>query len=433
MGAMKKSSNTIVLTIALLFVSVSAGAAEPPEIPPPRDLAALQKMMRLTWDQTAMPPGANAGTVARLLIRGELVLMNDHAVGIPWMTTAGIMVDAPAALVFNTAVDAEHLNTYVPMAGQCHQQPVPNFPNLYRVTLKMQLLFNWLTIDYGTYDYRRPPYRSDWCHRVGDFSVDSGSWEMLPADGDKRTMAFYSVFARPSMATVQSLYRQEPALELMSNVATGAVLVRALKTEAERRSGRKLPALREPMGVEQILLQDTKTLRLLAERGKVLVLEPGPTVYVTGGIIVRAPRERAYQVVTDYTRYPQFLPGYTQVAIVGHGAHGPIIRQDVSMKLWQFNFENHSQIEMNLAPPDRITWKIPRQGGAPATGFWRFVPLDNNTQTLIFTGNTEDIRSMGFVPSTALRLEPSLEYGLLAAQMVAGLDAFKKRIEQNPR
>jgi ribosome-associated toxin RatA of RatAB toxin-antitoxin module len=430
---MKKLINTIVLALALLSVSVSASPDEQSEIPPPKDMAELQKMMRFTWDQTAMPPGANSGTVTRLLTRGEMVLMNDRPVGIPWMTTAVIMVDAPAALVFNTAVDVEHLNTYVPMAGQCHQEPVPNFPNLYRVTLRMQLLFNWLTIDYGTYDYRRPPDRSDWCHRVGKFEVDSGSWEMVPADGDKRTMAFYSVFARPRMSAVQSLYRQEPALELMSNVATGTMLARALKTEAERRSGRRLPPLRETMGVEQILMQDTSTLRLLAERGKVLVLEPGPTVYVTGAIIVRAPIERAFQVVTDFTHYPQFLPGYDRVVIVGQGARGPIISQDVSIKLWEFNFEDHAKIEMELAPPDRVTWKIPRQSAGTAVGFWRFVPLDNNSRTLIFTGNTQDIRSMGFVPSTALRIEPSLEYGLLAAQMVAGLDAFKKRIEQKPK
>jgi ribosome-associated toxin RatA of RatAB toxin-antitoxin module len=347
---------------------------------------------------------------------------------VPWMAVAGILVDAPAETVFGTATDFDYYPQMVPMTGKAHAEPVHGMPDLYEVHYSIELLFSWLSIDYSVYHYHRPPYRTDWAHASGEFDVNSGFWQFLPTEDGKHTMTFYSVYSLPRQATIRAMYKDQPALELMTNVATATMVVRAIKAEAEKRYGRKLPALAEKAPVEKILTDDPKTLSLLAEKGKVLVLEPGPTVYATAGIVVDVPVESAYKAIADFVNYPSFVPGVKKSEVRGQGAKGPKVYQEYGVKLFAFNLTVNGETEYNEEPPTRMSWMIPRENGGDIMGFWRLVPLENDTKCLMFNGSTEDIRSMGFIPSTALRLEPTLEYGLIAAQVIAAMDAFKKRI-----
>ncbi|HUT53157.1 MAG TPA: SRPBCC family protein [bacterium] len=423
----------IVLAAVFLWVLLSAGVAhnEPVRVAPPKDMAALKKMMALTWDMNVLPAGASARTLERLLTKGEVVIMNDNPVkGVPWMAVAGVLVDAPQETVFGTATDFDYYPEMVPMTGKAHAEPVAGMPELYEVNFGIELLFSWLSIDYSVYHFHRPPHRTDWAHASGEFDVNSGFWQFLPTEDGRHTMTFYSVYSLPRQSAIRALYRDEPALELMTNVATATMVVRAIKAEAEKRYGRKLPPLTEKAPVEKILTDDPETLRLLAERGKVLVLEPGPTVYATAGIVVDAPVETAYKVITDFQKYQSFIPGVKKVEMRGQGAKGPKVYQEYSVKLFAFNLSVNDELEYTLEPPNRMTWMIPRENGGEIMGFWRLIPLENNTKCLMFNGSTEDIRSMGFIPSTAIKLEPTLEYGLIAAQVIAGMDAFKKRIYQ---
>jgi ribosome-associated toxin RatA of RatAB toxin-antitoxin module len=422
--------------IALIILTgvMFLGAAPAGKVPPPRDEAALRRMMSRTWNREILPAGASAQTLERLLARGEVALMEDHpGGGIPWSIAAGIMVDAPAESVFKIVTDFDHYPGVIPMTSKAHATPVPGMPNLYEVNFSIELLFSLFSIDYGVYHYHRPPYRTDWAHAAGEFEVNCGFWQLLPADGGKRTMLFYSVYSLPRQAMIQTLYREEPALELMTNVATATVVVRAVKTEAERRTGKKLRPLVEKTPVEEILRSDPETLRRFTEKGKILVMENGPTVYVTGGVVVNATPEASFQVLSDFPRYPEFLPAVKRSEIKGRGAHGPIVYQETQIKLWKIDFTEKMEREIALQPPERITWQIERGGAPAATGYWRLIGQDQNRKCLLINGTTEDIRGMGMMAGAALKLEPSLEPALLAATEIAALDAFKKRIESNRR
>jgi ribosome-associated toxin RatA of RatAB toxin-antitoxin module len=426
---MNKKRFTGAALCLLLLLAAATAHNEPTRVPPPKDLAGVKKLMAITWDQNVLPPGASAKTLERLLCKGEVVIMNDSPPGgIPWMAAAGILVDAPPETVFGVATDFDHYPEVVPMTGKAHAEPAPGVPNLYEVNFGIELLFSWLSIDYSVYHYHRPPLRTDWAHASGEFDLNSGFWQFLPADDGKRTMAFYSVYSLPRQAAIKELYKDQPALELMTNVATATMVVRAVKTEAEKRYGKNLTPLKEKEHVEKILLDDPDTMRLLAEKGKVLVLEPGPTVYATAGVVVDAPVEKAFEVISDFEKYPQFLPGVKKIEVRGQGAKGPKVWQEFSIKLWAFNMQVAAEQEYVLDPPTRMTWMIERETGGDIMGFWRLIPLDDNKKCLMFNGSTEDIRSMGLIPSTALKLEPTLEYGLIAAQVISAMDSFKRRI-----
>ena len=408
----------------ILVCSVSSAGT----VAPPSSEAEIRELMKLTWDQEILPEGASAKTLERLLAKGQVVIMNDDPPGgIPWVTAAGVMVDAPPDLVFAAATDFRRYPEFIPMTGRTSVRPVGGIENLYEVTFRVEVLFSLITVEYSVYHYHRPPRRTDWAHASGEFDINSGFWEFIPADDGRRTMVFYSVYSLPRQARLQALYRDEPSLELMTNVATATMVVRAAKAQAEKRSPRVRPLV-EARTVEEILLEDPKTLALLSEKGKLMVLEDGPTVYITSVAVVEAPVETAFQVISDFEKYVEFLPGVRKSEIRRQGAKGPVVYQEVSIKLWELKLESKIERELELDPPHAINWTIERKTGGPVRGYWRFLPLENNTKSLIFNGSTEDLRDMGALTRTALRIEPTLEYGLMAAMTTATLDAFKTRI-----
>ena len=417
---------------ALVFLVTLTAGAEVKRIPPPKTMAEVEKMMRYTWNREILPAGASADTLQRLSERGQVVLMEDNPYpGIPWSVAAGILIDATPATVFRIITDFDHYPGVIPMTSKAHATPA-GMPNLFEVSYTLELLFSWMTMDYSVYHFHRPPYRTDWALASGEFDICSGFYQLIPADGGKRTMFFYSVYSLPRQAALQKMYKAEPALELMTNVATATVVTRAVKGEAEKQEGKKLAPLREKSTVEEILQQDQGTIAKLAGRGKIMVLEAGPTVYVTSATIANASPEVCYQVLTDYASYPKYLPG-TQVArVTGKGkSGGPMVHLETSIKIWELNLEEKVDREY-VQTPDRISWTITRSTGTPAPGFWHLYPLDGGKRCLLVHGTTIDFRGMGMVPRAALRVEPSLEYGLLGSMETADLNAFRKRMESQP-
>ncbi len=414
--------------LATLFLTRSTPGAD--ATPPPGNMDEVKKLMSLTWDMNVLPEGADAGTLERMLARGQVVFMYDRpAPKVPWMCVAGVLVDAPVETAFAVAAGFEDYPNLVPMTDRAKVTPVAGLDNLYEVEFGIELLFSWLDINYSVYHFHRPPHRTDWAHASGEFDINSGFWQFLPADGGRRSMVFYSVYSLPRQSAVKALYDDEPALELMTNVATATMVVRVVRDEAERRAGKKLPPPRGRSTVEELFTEDPATMRLFAKKGKILVLEEGPTVYVTSATLVDASRETAYSVVRDFRSYPDFLPGVKQVKVLRETENVTAVEMDSRLKLWAFNFETGGKRDYKLSPPEKISWKIPRGNGDPVEGYWRFISLEGSSKTLLLNGNTEDIRGMGFIPRTALKMEPSLEHGMLAAQMTALMDGMKSRID----
>ncbi len=427
---MKKTFFIFAALFIMLFAP-SSGQVKDEPVPPPSNMDELKKMMEITYDQNVLPQGASADTLERLLEKGQVVLMiDDPPGGIAWMAVAGILINAPVETSFGVATGFKDYPDVVPMTAKAEAVPIDTIENLYRVDFTIELLFSWLKVDYSVYHYHRPPFRTDWCHAAGEFDINSGFWQFIPTSDGKSTMAFYSVYSEPRMATVKAMYRDEPALELMTNVATATMVTRAVKDEAEKRNGKSASKRKNSDSVEKILTDDPATLGLMAEKGKILVLEDGPTVYITAVSVVDQSPEKAYETVVDFDKYTEFLPGVKQARVTGKSDKGITAYQEVTIRLWKFDFRSESERLYEIEPNSSVRWTIERENGGPVPGFWSFTPLEGG-KCLMVNGTTEDLRAMGFIPKTALKMQPTLEYGLLGAMVTAGIDAFKARIEGN--
>jgi ribosome-associated toxin RatA of RatAB toxin-antitoxin module len=427
---MKMSIKFIVM---MMLLGLAYAQAEDVSIAPPQGMAEVKEMMKVTWDQHILPPGADPEVLKALLEVGEVIIMNDNPPVVPWMSAAGVLVDAPAEVVFSVVTDFERYPDFVPMTASTKVKEIS--PNLEEVdfNLRIQVAFIGYTYEYGVYHYHRPPLRTDWSLSHGEFDICAGFWELIPVEDGLRTMTFYSTYAEPRSGFVKAIYKREPSLEMLTNVSTATVVVRAAKEKAEEiYSGSPNyvapPSPGPKQAIDKVLLRDPRTLKLLTEKGKLLILEDGPPVYVTAGTLVSAPAEKAFEIVSHFEDCPSYIPGVRKVEKRGQGKAGPIYDWEVSMDLVFLEYKSEYTFDYNFDRPSQITWMMPLKTGGEVQGFWRFIPIEGGSSCLVFNGSTADIREMGWLPRYALKVEPTLEYALLGSQGTLTINSVKERI-----
>ncbi len=430
---MKISWAGILLGAGLLLFSSLAFSSQPEIVPAPKNEEEIKKRMHITYNQHILPEGADPQVLEHLLEIGEVIIFYDNPPGIPWMSAAGILIDAPIEVVFQTVTDFDHYPEFMPMTDQAKTTKI--FDNLYRVDyrLNVRLAIISYKINYGVYHYHRPPYRTDWCYAWGEFGKNLGFYELIPTKDGKRTMCFYSVYSEPRSRFLRAIYSRDPILERLTNVSTATLVMRAIKKEAEQRycqQGGKILQKEKSASrpILEVLKEDPKSLGKILEQGKLLVLEEGPTVYVTAGAIVRGRISQAWKVITDFTSYPEFVSGVKNVEYLGRGEKGPRYRWDIDMDLGIFHYRYSYEAEYELNPPSYAKWMIPRENAGDIQGFWQL--QEENNYTLIFNGSTADLRAMGWLLRALLRIEPTFEYALLGSQALVNISAVKDEIEK---
>jgi len=420
------------LGLVFLLLLVSGRVfAQANVVPPPKTEAQMRDMMKITYNQHILPEGANPLMLEHLMEIGEVVIYYDRPQGVKWMSAAGIMINAPVDQVFAVVGDFTHYKDYVPFSQAAEVQKVAN--NFERVDfhLRVAMFFLHYSVDYGVYHLHRPPYRTDWCYAWGDFGLNVGFWELIPTADGKRTMAFYSVYSEPRSSLIKAIYDRDPQLELMTNVSTAVMVTRAVKGEAEKRSasaGQKALAMPRTKKIFEVLNEDPDTMKKFLDRGNLLVLEDGPTVYVTAGALVNATREQSWNTVTDFPSYTQFAPGTKKVEYLGKGDKGPKYRVEVSTNLLFLEYSYQYEPEYVLTPPELLTYVNSSQTGNPTRGFTKLVEF--GSKTLLFSGSTADIRAMSRVLNYALTKEPTLEHAIEGSQALVNTNSLKKEIEK---
>ena len=407
-------------------VALAAGAKT---VPAPQTEAEARALMSVTYDQHILPPGAKPETLEQLLEIGEVIFYYDHPVKIPWMSAAGMLIQAPVELVYEVILDQKHYPEFVPMNEGIDSRKLFDAFYAEDLHINIKMAFVSYKMDYGLYSIRRPPTRLDWSLAWGDFDINVGFWELVPTPDHKRTMAFYSIYSVPSSAFVKKIYRRESSLEMLTNVSTATMIVQAIRKESEKRAGfkRTASAIQPMAGIQKILEADPASLLAFLSRGNMVILADGPTVYAVVGSMVQVPAAGVYKVITDFTRYPEFVSGVKKVEPVG-AAQGNCFKWELESDLFFLKYSQVQQYYYQYSPPAFVWWETPRPCCGPAPGFWKVMTVGD--QTIFFNGSTADLRSLGMIPKYALSVEPTLEYAALASQGVLLINAIKARIEK---
>jgi ribosome-associated toxin RatA of RatAB toxin-antitoxin module len=415
------------LVAGLMVVSRAGSAVN--QVPAPKNQQELEKMMAATLSQHILPEGADPAQLERVLEIGQTIFFFEHS-KTPGMTAAGILINAPPQKVWDVIFDNSNYSKFVPMNDGIDVHKLWDGAYLEDLHINIKLAFISYKMDYGLYSYRRPPLRQDWSLAYGEFDSNLGFWELIPTADGKKTMAFNALYSQPRSRLVKSLYSREPSLEMMTNVSTAVMLVQAIKKETERRQGVKPVPVAQKVQFDpgKILEADPKTMLLLLERGNMVILADGPTVYAIGGGLVNATPASAYSVITDFKSYPQFVPGVKKAELVSATKGGEKYKWDLEYDLAFLKYTDTQEWQYRFSEPESVSWQIARPCCGPAPGFWKLIPRDN--KTIIFYGTTGDIRSLGQLPKYALKVEPTLEYAAFTSESLLVINSMKSRIQE---
>jgi coenzyme Q-binding protein COQ10 len=98
-------------------------------------------------------------------------------------------------------------------------------------------------------------------------------------------------------------------------------------------------------------------------------------------IAIKAPKERVFEVVSDFGRYPEFLPEVEDVKVISKTKTRAKAAFIVNMVK-----SIHYTLDFKLSPPDEIRWTLIKGDFMESNeGSWIFTGLDKNLTDTAFT------------------------------------------------
>jgi ribosome-associated toxin RatA of RatAB toxin-antitoxin module len=132
-------------------------------------------------------------------------------------------------------------------------------------------------------------------------------------------------------------------------------------------------------------------------------------------IVISAPPEKVFAVITDYEKYPEFLPEVKKVKVEFGAGNVKEVSYTVDVKAKVITYT----LKHTARPPDELAWTMVRGEMMKGNdGAWILKPVPEGTEATYKI----DLKLGALVPSMVERM--------LAEQSLPGLLAnFKKRIE----
>jgi len=379
--------------------------------------------------------GIDPALLAEVLRTGQVVIVNDRPNNpdIPWLTTGGVLVNAPAERVFQVIEDTDHYHEFVPQTERAWSESLTDEVEIDHYDLAIQILFIKVKVPYSVYRYKQPPHRVDWVAAEGEFDVNMGAYEVVPVPGlDDRSMLFYTSYALPRNAVVKSLFKRIPMLDMMLNLSTGTLVVRAMKERSEMLCQEAGKTVRPPEKLELVKLmhRHPETLGKLAARGKLVVLENTDPLYFSGGVVVEKPRDEVFRDITDFEGMSG-IQEQVEMEVLEKDERGARVRVNALLSL-MIDFESEYVLDYEFHPPDRINWTAEPGGDIEGVeGSWELVELSPQ-KTLIFYRGTSDLESMGFMMRQLLKIEPAFALAIQASQAMYMVSDAKRWCEASP-
>jgi ribosome-associated toxin RatA of RatAB toxin-antitoxin module len=145
---------------------------------------------------------------------------------------------------------------------------------------------------------------------------------------------------------------------------------------------------------------------------------------VTKQVVVNTPLERFYDLVVDYERYPEFVPGIHGCRILNDGPEKHVEYQlDLGIKRIKY------VLRMEERRPTHVSWSlVSGEMMKVSNGAWELSAQDGRTQAL-YTVEIQVSRP----PLVPQAIVDRVSDELTRIQLPKTLDAFKTRAEREAR
>lgn len=180
--------------------------------------------------------GLDEKTLIQMGSYGPIVLVEGKpSTAYPWVS-AGALIEAPPEVVWKVVTSFAEYKAFLPQTKKSAITRTEGSKS--DVDLAVRVDFTSLigvTVEYSLRYEQLPPYRVTWESIGGDVKYSRGEWNILPLDGGKRCMLFYSISSdlKSMGAVVGYVLKKQPSLELAIQTSTAILVVDATKKHAE--------------------------------------------------------------------------------------------------------------------------------------------------------------------------------------------------------
>ena len=180
---------------------------------------------------------------------------------------------------------------------------------------------------------------------------------------------------------------------------------------------------------------DKQTVSELLEKGHVLSIQENQShklEMVTGGMVVDAPKDQVFRVLTDYESFSDFMPSTTYCKVVNRTEDYIDIVFRLELKVAVIKIKTEYTNRHWLVSDSEIRFALLQTNGSKlkdSYGAWQLYELDGGKKTAVFYSNYADIGNLSWVLKKAFEVEPSLDMSIQASSAVMVLKAIKMRVE----
>ncbi len=133
-------------------------------------------------------------------------------------------------------------------------------------------------------------------------------------------------------------------------------------------------------------------------------------------IDINAPIEHVFEVITDYEKYPEFIPEMEKVVIEKVEGNDKQISYEISV----FKVKVSYTLKLHEEPPYKVSWTLLKSNWLKSVdGYWHLEKLSDDTTKATYS---QELKIKGLVPK-------SISSTLANVNLPAMLKQFKDRCE----
>ena len=397
----------------------------------------LDQIVSLTRHRSILSGGVDLANLEAILKRGTLFIVDETTPEeIPWLVTAGIIINAPLEEVWKVITDFSRYYEWVPQTEKTVSQTQGRRVDIEH-TLGFKFFFFHTRIRYSIADILDYPRRLDWVGTGGEVEKNYGYMEFFPAENGQKTLFFFTAWALPQSVLLKKFLEREPVTDLIISMSAASIYVKRLKERVEKNLAVPPPP---PSPQPDLVKAPVETLMVLSSRGPVVLVEdpgtsetgPGETPLVSSWAIFDAPPERVFSEITDYSRQSEYLPTLDSIKWISRDKTSGVTERKQSIQLPVFSARMKCQFSEELVSNRKVSWTYLSGEPFVSSGSWELIPLAEGKKTLGFYRNRFSFNSLGVMLDVIMKAIPDAPVAVKAVVSTTAIRAMRDWIETPP-
>ena len=174
---------------------------------------------------------------------------------------------------------------------------------------------------------------------------------------------------------------------------------------------------------------DIKPLKDFIEKGQLLLLEEekGKIKYRRCAMMVNTTIDKAWNVLSDFKRYPNFIPGVEKITIIDEFEDEATVKFVVGVKFMGIGGTVKYTLKYIFEKP-KLEFTDPDT--KERIGYWEIIPIDDKKIILFYYDEAPDVKTIHPIVRFSIQKIPLIEIAFYVAPVSILVKAMKNHMEK---